>query len=83
MKPVPSRWPVKNAQGKVLAYVKSLTIHPSSHQVVSATVILRRTGIQMRLPWEKFEIAGEQLLVRSIDESTGDRQVRSQEDVCS
>ncbi len=83
MKPVPSRWLVKNAKGQVLAYVKSLTVHPSSHRVISATVVLKRTGIQMRLPWEKFEIAGEQLLVRSIDESTGDRQVRSQEDVCS
>lgn len=65
-----------------MAYVKSLTVHPSSHRVTSATVILKHTGVQMRLPWDRFEMAGEQLLVTVIDESTGDRQVRS-EDVCS
>lgn len=46
----PQRWPVKSCQGKVLKYVKSLTIHSSSEQVVSVILVLRHTGHQMRLP---------------------------------
>jgi hypothetical protein len=82
MKPALSRWPVKDAQGNVLAYVKSLTIHPASPQVVSATVILRRSGAELRLPWDRFEMAGEQLLVKCIDESVDAQRAWTREDVC-
>jgi len=77
------RWSVKNSQGKLIGYIKSLTVHPFSHKVTSATVVLKRTGVQMRLPWNRFEIAGEQLLVIPIEESPGDCQVRSEEEGCS
>ena len=68
------RWPVKSRQGKVLGYVKTLTIHPSSKQVVSVILVLRYTGHQMRLPWDRFEIAGEQLLLCSLNGSTDIRE---------
>lgn len=59
------RWPVKNRQGKVLGYVKSLTIHRSAKQVVYATLVLRRTRHLMRLPWDRFEFLGDQLYLSS------------------
>jgi hypothetical protein len=63
----PQRWPVKSRQGKVLGYVKSLTIHSSAKQVVSVILVLRHTGHEMRLPWDRFEIAGEELLLCSLN----------------
>jgi hypothetical protein len=60
---------MKSRQGKVLGYVKNLTIHPSSKQAVSAILVLRHTGHQMRLPWDRFEFSGEQLYLSSTTDS--------------
>jgi hypothetical protein len=65
----PQRWPVKNPQGKVLGYVKSLTVHPVSKRVVSVMLVLRHSGQQLRLPWDRFEMSGEQLLLPSLTDS--------------
>ncbi len=57
------RVPVKNAHGRIIAYLKKLTISPASGKVVSATLILRPTGRQMSLPWDRVVLAGGYLAV--------------------
>ena len=60
----PNYWLVKTRQGGVVGHVKSLTICHTSKQVVSALLVLRDNGQQMHIAWERFEIAGEQLMLR-------------------
>ena len=60
----PNYWVVRTQQGRVLGHVKSLTICHTSKQAVSALLVLRDNGQQMHIPWERFEIAGEQLVLR-------------------
>ena len=75
----PQRWPVKRRQGQVLGYVKSMTNHSSSKQVISVICVLQRTKRQMRLPLDRFEIAGEQPLLYSLSGSTDIQERRSYE----
>ena len=70
---------MKRRQGQVLGYVKSMTNHSSSKQVISMIFVLQRTKRQMRLPLDRFEIAGEQPLLYSLSGSTDIQERRSYE----
>ncbi len=60
----PNYFVVKTHQGRVIGHVKSLTICHTSKQVVSALLVLRDNGQQMHIPWNRFDISEEQLVLR-------------------
>jgi sporulation protein YlmC with PRC-barrel domain len=60
----PQQWVVKTRQGSVVGHVKSLTICHCSKQIVSALLVLRNSGQQVQIPWNRFEMVEEQLVLR-------------------
>ena len=60
----PNYWLVKTRQGGVVGHVKSLTICHCSKQIVSALIVLRDSGQQVQIPWNRFDMVEEQLVLR-------------------
>ena len=60
----PQQWLVKTRQGGVVGHVKSLTICHCSKQIVSALLVLRNSGQQVQIPWNRFDMVEEQLVLR-------------------
>lgn len=60
----PQQWVVKTRRGSVVGHVKSLTICHCSKQIVSALLVLRNSGQQLHIPWNRFDMVEEQLVLR-------------------
>ncbi|MBK8378748.1 MAG: hypothetical protein IPL14_12600 [Nitrospira sp.] len=60
----PQQWVVKTRRGSVVGHVKSLTICHCSKQIVSALLVLRNSGQQVQIPWNRVDMVEEQLVLR-------------------
>ena len=60
----PQQWVVRTRGGSVVGHVKSLTICHCSKQIVSALLVLRNSGQQVQIPWNRFDMVEEQLVLR-------------------
>ena len=60
----PQQWVVKTRRGSVVGHIKSLTIRHCSKQIVSALLVLRNSGQQVHIPWNRFDMVEEQLVLR-------------------
>ena len=60
----PQQWVVKTRRGSVVGHIKSLTICHCSKQIVSALLVLRNSGQQVHIPWNRFDMVEEQLVLR-------------------
>ena len=52
----PQQWVVRTRGGSVVGHVKSLTICHCSKQIVSALLVLRNSGQQVQIPWNRFDM---------------------------
>lgn len=60
----PQQWVVQTRRGSVVGHIKSLTICHCSKQIVSALLVLRNSGQQVHIPWNRFDMVEEQLVLR-------------------
>ena len=60
----PQQWVVKTRRGSVVGHIKSLTICHCLKQIVSALLVLRNSGQQVHIPWNRFDMVEEQLVLR-------------------
>ena len=57
-------WTVKMSNRKSWGKITRLIINPTTKRIVSADVLLTASGRQLRVPWNKFQIARGRILLR-------------------